>query len=213
VSGSDTPDAAAVARDVESCAASHAALVAHLGAADPADPTAPSRLPDWTLGHVLTHIARNGDSHVEMLAGRPQYPGVAERNADIAAGAGRPWGELVADVERSCAAVDRAFGTRGDWSGNARTMAGERPVAMLPLLRQREIEVHRVDLGLGYEFEDMPGDYVRRDLSVMSMLWTARQPMGMARLPETALAEPPPARLAWLMGRRDIDGLGPAGLF
>jgi maleylpyruvate isomerase len=27
---------------------------------------APSLLPGWSVGHVLTHIARNGDSYVRM---------------------------------------------------------------------------------------------------------------------------------------------------
>ena len=34
------------------------------------DVAAPSRLPDWTVGHVLTHLARNADSIVRVLAGQ-----------------------------------------------------------------------------------------------------------------------------------------------
>ncbi len=92
-------------------------------------------------------------------------------------------------------------------------MGGERPTTLLPLLRQREVEVHRVDLGLGHEFGDMPADYVRRDLRLMEMLWTARKPMGMTALPDAALAADPATRLAWMMGRIDLPGLEPAGLF
>ena len=71
----------------------------------------------------------------------------------------------------------------------------------------------KVDLDLGYGFTDMPGDYVRRDLRLMGMFWTARQPMGMTALPEAALALAPAIRLAWLMGRVEIDGLAPANVF
>ena len=55
---------------------------------------APSLLPDWSRGHVLTHIARNADGLTLMVeaANRgevgSQYPGgLAQRNADIEAGA------------------------------------------------------------------------------------------------------------------------------
>ncbi len=198
--------------EIESCRRSHAELVDHLRSAD-ADPRRPSTLPGWTLGHVLTHLARNADGHLSMLAGRRQYPhGVAGRNADIEAGAGREWGELVADVAATAGQLDAAFAERRDWSGSSTMLSGERPTALLPLLRQREVEVHRSDLGLGYGFADMPTDYVRADLRLMEMLWRARRPMGLTPLPEAALALDPSTRLAWLMGRAEVDGLPPAGV-
>lgn len=201
-------------RDVASCVGSHASLVAFLHVVEPVDPTRPSRLPGWTIGHVLTHVARNADGHRSMLDGLPQYPhGVEGRHADIEAGAGRAWGELVADVATTCAALDAQWAVHADWSGTATMMMGERPMHLLPLLRQREVEVHRADLGLGYEFTDLPADYVRRDLRLMEMLWRARKPMGLTPLPGAALALAPHDRLAWLMGRLDVVGLAPAGLF
>lgn len=200
--------------DVVSVAASHEALVDHLRRLEPTEPTTPSRLPGWTVGHVLTHIARNADGHLCMLRGLPQYPhGVEGRNADIEAGAARPWDDLVDDVEQTCRAVDAAFSACDDWSGTIRMVAGERPKTMAPFLRQREVEVHRADLGLGYEFGLMPSRYVRKDLRIMEMLWRASKPMGLTPLPRAALALPPTDRLAWMMGRLDVDGLAPAGLF
>ena len=92
---------------VEGCGAAQAALLEDI--ADLSDDTArrPSRLPDWTVGHVLTHIARNADSLVWRLEGaakgelRDQYPGgLAQRSSDIEEGAGRPAVELVRDVRR-----------------------------------------------------------------------------------------------------------------
>ena len=41
-------------------------LLATAGSLD-ADPSAPSLLPGWTRGHVLTHVARNADSLVNLL--------------------------------------------------------------------------------------------------------------------------------------------------
>ncbi len=160
---------------------------------------------------MLTHIARNADSHRSMLAGQAQYPhGREGRNADIEAGAGRPWSELVDDVIATNAALEAAWDVHDGWEGASATVGGDRPTSMLPLLRQREVEIHRVDLGLGYELDDLPSDYVRRDLRLMEMLWHARKPMGLTALPDGAREAPPARRLGWLMGRVEIAGLRPA---
>jgi maleylpyruvate isomerase len=203
-----------VRRDVEACCRSQAALLDHLRAIGPIDPSVPSRLPAWTVGHVLTHIARNADGHVSMLDGHPQYPhGADGRTADIDSGATRSWRDLVDDVARTNARLEQRWATHGEWGGTAELLSGTRPTALLPFLRQREVEVHRVDLGLGYEFDALPADYLRQELRLLGMLWKARQPMGMTPLPDLALAAPPSTRLAWLMGRTEIDGLPPAQLF
>ena len=47
----------------------------------------------------------------------------------------------------------------------------------------------------------------------MEQLWAARRPMGMTKLPSEAMAVTPAHRLAWLLGRADIPGLEPAGIF
>ena len=207
-------DPRTVAADIAACRGSHAALIEHLRLLDPIDPATPSRLPGWTIGHVLTHIARNADGHMCMLDGQPQYPqGVDGRNADIERGASRNLEALVDDVDHTCALVDAGYVANTDWSGSSRLLMGDRPKAMLPFLRQREVEVHRVDLGLGYEFGDMPSEYLRKELRLMGMLWKARKPMGMTPLPDAALGLPPATRLAWMMGRIEIDGLSPADLF
>ncbi len=207
-------DRAELDREIASCVESERSLTAYVERLSEPDPMAASRLPGWTIGHVMTHIARNGDGVLSVLAGHPQYPnGSAGRNADIESGAARPWDELVADVVACSAAVVRTLESCTDWSGTVSMLPGERRRRQVPMLRQREVEVHATDLGLGREFADMPDDYIRRELRVMGMLWTARQPMGMTRLPAAALAADPATRLAWLMGRTDIHGLEPARLF
>jgi len=211
----DRPDVREMRREIESCLASQVSLSEFLRRVDPVEPARPSALPGWSLGHVLTHIARNADGIISMLDGFPQYPhGVDGRNGDIEAGSRRAWSELVEDVVSTSAALDVRLSEEGvDWSGTVTMLPGVRPKASVPLIRQREVEVHRADLLLGYGFADMPSDYVRRDLRVMGMLWTARQPMGMTALPEAALALDPATRLSWMMGRIEIDGLQPATLF
>ena len=63
-------DAARLARFRAGVAASHRGLEAMLEPiAGDLDVTAPSLLPGWTVGHVLTHLARNADSMTLALAG------------------------------------------------------------------------------------------------------------------------------------------------
>jgi maleylpyruvate isomerase len=203
-------------RDDAGAADAHQRLLAHLERLEEAgaDPGAPSALPGWTVGHVLTHLARNADSHVRMLDGLAQYEGGVEgRAADIEAGARRPFGALVADVRRTIWTLEMRWAAQPDWTGIAHRTFGDGPLADLPFLRWREVEVHRVDLDAGYGFADLPAEYVRLELRRMEMLWAARRPMGMTALPGEALAAAPHERLAWLLGRASIAGLAPAGVF
>jgi hypothetical protein len=73
--------------------------------------------------------------------------------------------------------------------------------------------VHRADLGLGYEPEDWPAEFVRQDLRRMEMRWNSRRPMGMTGLPQAALDASPHERLAWLLGRTSIGELPPADIY
>ena len=94
--------------EIEQCRVGHARLLASLLNLSDAQVTEASRLPSWSRGHVLTHVARQGDSVVRRLRaaieGRivGQYAGgPAERNQAIEAGAHRSAPELVADLEAS----------------------------------------------------------------------------------------------------------------
>jgi maleylpyruvate isomerase len=98
------------------------------------------------------------------------------------------------------------------WAGSGIAAFG--PVAMreVPTRRRTEVEVHHVDLGLGYRWSDWPTEFVRVEIQRLTMLWNSRQPMGLTGLPAAALAVNEHQRAAWLLGRADIDGLEPARL-
>jgi maleylpyruvate isomerase len=206
-------------RDIAGAEAAHRRLLALLAEpARPLDPAAPSRLPAWTVGHVLTHLARNADSIVRALhaAARGEVVdryegGAAGRERDIEAGHARSTDALLADVRTTIERLEHAWSAGTDWSGRSRESNGaEIPVRDLPRARWREVEVHAVDLGLGYEPADWPGEFVRLQLRDMEMRWNARRPMGLTGLPPEALAVDPRTRLAWLFGRTEIPGLAPA---
>jgi maleylpyruvate isomerase len=148
--------------------AAHVRLHATLAGLDDATVRRPSRLPGWSVAHVLTHLARNADSVVRRVQGAaagtlvPQYPG--DRDAEIDAGAGRPAGELTADLVRADDAVDALFGRvpAAVWEQPVLRTGGGGPVpaTRLAYSRWREVEVHHVDLGLGYGPEDWPAGLV-----------------------------------------------------
>lgn len=208
-------------RDVAGATRAHATLLAAIDGLTDAQTRAASKLPGWSVGHVLSHVARNADSHVRMLAGArdglvaDQYPGGApERAAEIDAGAHRPAGDLVADVRSSAARLERAWAElpAACWANEARRLAGTIQVVELPFLRWRETLVHLTDLGLAYTPADWPADYVRLELHRLAMQWASRRPMGLTELPSAALAVDDRTRLAWLLGRVEIDGVEPAGV-
>ncbi|MGZ4713814.1 MAG: maleylpyruvate isomerase N-terminal domain-containing protein [Acidimicrobiia bacterium] len=140
----------------------------------PFDPTSPSRLPGWTVGHVLTHIARNADGMRRMFLGAARgvvadmYPdGAAGRSAAIEAGAARDRTALIADVESATAALAAAVaevGADGWRDGAGRTLGGVVPLPRLLVGRWREVAIHHRDLGLDVDWIDWPAPFVARML-------------------------------------------------
>ena len=216
-----------IERDVRGAIAAHESLVATLEFLTDAEARSASQLPNWTVGHVLTHIARNADGFVLMIdaANRgqvgAQYPGgLEQRNADIEAGSTRSAAELSADVAEACARIEAAWAatTPQGWEGTGQSPGGPLPINTLPFRRWRETITHHADcgfehLGVSFSWRDWPTAYVRLELEQMTMLYASRKPMGLTALPPEALAVDDRHRLAWLMGRATIDGLAPAGIF
>jgi len=188
----------AVHEDVAACALSHSRLLTAVEGLTDAELRAPSLLPDWTVGHVLTHVARNADSVVRRLVAAvehrqvTQYEGGAEgRAAAIEAGAGRPAAELLADLVDACRAVDDLLPVIGEEVWDREVLAGNGPTtvpaARLVYSRWREVEIHHVDLGRGYAPADWPTELATRML-----------PELLETLPSRTDAA---ALLAWATGR------------
>ena len=209
-------------RDVARATTAHALLVAALAGLTDQQCAGPSLLPGWTIGHVLTHLARNADSHVGVLlaANRgevaAQYPGgLSQRAADIEAGADRPAAEQVADLVAANARLQTAWShtTSHGWQGEGISFQGTVAISDLPFRRWRETTLHHTDLGLGYDWAQWPATYVRLESGRMTMQWASRKPMGLTSLPAAAMALPEAQRVAWLTGRLTVAGLEPAGIF
>jgi len=196
-----------VARDIDGCRESQRRLLEAVAGLTDDDVRRPSLLPGWTVGHLLTHIARNADSVVRRLDGAArgvivdQYPGgAAGRTAEIESGAGRSAAELVADVAATGAAVEAACKSMPPdaWANLTRGVGGEEvPAHAVVFSRWREVEVHHADLGLGHSPADWPAELVHAWL-----------PRVVPSLPDRT---DPNALLAWSIGRGPAPELAPWG--
>jgi maleylpyruvate isomerase len=199
------------------------------------DLRAPSLLPGWTRGHVLTHIARNADGLANLAQGardgeqRDMYAGGREgRAAAIEEGAARHIGDIRLDVADS---AERLLSGFADFPAEAlerelSSVTGASWLAWeLPLMRIREVEIHHVDLGAGYLPQSWTPEFVSRTLDQLAPQFLGRGDMPVATLradgggtwqvgsegPE--LSGQPAALLAWLTGRTPGEPLRcqPAG--
>ncbi|MCI0383001.1 maleylpyruvate isomerase family mycothiol-dependent enzyme [Streptomyces sp. CNQ085] len=189
---------------------------------------APSKLPGWTRGHVLAHLARNADALVDVLADRPMYPSAEAREADIERDAPRPLAAQLEDLSTSAARLDEAMaGLAGErWGATVELRNGVTDLASsLPFRRRIEIELHHVDLGIGYGLADMPASFTDRELENMARRFAGHpgvEPVELraedgrvlrtgraAGQGETAVtvAGSPTALVGWLTGRTDGTGL------
>jgi maleylpyruvate isomerase len=158
--------------EIAACVESHARLDQTLRRLEPDASGTPSLLPGWTVAHVLAHLALNGASVVRRLEaaaqGRvvEQYDqGAAGRAAAIEAAARAGLDQLVADLRRVDAAVDRAFADLPEATWDQPVLDGggrQVPAAHLAFARWREVETHHVDLGVGYTAAQWPQALVDR---------------------------------------------------
>lgn len=193
-------------RAISGCKLAHRRLQGTLGDVDDDTVRRPSRLAGWTVGHVLTHLARNADSHVRILEGAragehwEQYAGGREERAEaIEAGAGRPASALVDDVVSVFLRLEDEWDRAGPeiWQdGYGRSSGVVWPCRDLPFFRWREVEVHHADLGLTYDVTDWPDAYVGAELQV-----------AVESLPARLVNQGSRVRLlAWLLGRSEQPG-------
>jgi maleylpyruvate isomerase len=135
---------------------------------DDAQAREPSRLPGWSRAEVLTHLARNADGIRSMVEAAScgevttMYPSLEARAAGIAAGRGASADTLRADLRE---AHDRLVDAWEALAPDAWERAGRASVTRtmrgFVWARRREVEVHHVDLDLGYEPADWPVGFVR----------------------------------------------------
>jgi maleylpyruvate isomerase len=188
----------------------------------------PSLLPGWSVGHVLSHVARNADALVNLCdwartgVRKPMYASMEAREADIADGAARTVAEQVQDIAGAEARLLERFEDlpAGAWAAEVSWPSGTiRTASQVVTARLNELEVHHVDLGLGYTFDDVPAESRAALLTYVTTRWPGDFPVVLESSDTTwtSPARPAGARiitgdsaalLSWVLGRSDGSGLG-----
>ncbi len=184
---------------------------------DNASLAAESHLPGWSRGHILAHLARNADALVNVFEGRPMYESAEARDADIERDAGRPLEEHLTDLGDSGARFLATTERDQDWSRTVELRNGVTDLAAnVPFRRLVEVELHHVDLNIGYELADLPEEFADREIAFLADRWSGRPevPPVTLRAPSGALWHtggtegtpvvlegPQDELLGWLAGR------------
>lgn len=178
-----------------------------------------SRLPGWSRGHVLAHLARNADALVEVFEGRPMYESATSRESDIERDAGRPLLEQLEDVRNSGDRWQAVADRPQDWTRTVELRNGVTDTAArVPFRRLIEVELHHVDLDIGYELSDLPEEFTGREIEFLAERWSGRPEVpptalsatdgrqwrtGSAGDPAVTVTGTAAALLGWLAGRGD----------
>ena len=199
---------------------------------------APSRLPGWSRAHVASHVARQADGFARLVDGaatgvrRSMYASPEVRSAEIDDGATRSGLALQTDLDTSAGRLAGAFerldSDTATWSASVEMRGGlVVPARLLPLGRLFEVEIHHVDLGVGYDVE-----HLEPEVAEWLMEWVAFRARARDEFPRVELHAdsglstvvgqvgdglvvhgPAPVLVGWLTNRLDPDALpGTRGL-
>lgn len=189
--------------DLATCHASHRRLLGTLAPLADDDLRAPSRLPGYSRAHVVTHLANKTRAHARLFDGaaagevRRLHPEGHDADRAADAGADRSAAELHADLARSFTLLEAAWDALDDarWGCQGIMTAGPRSMTEIVGHHLRDVEVHHVDLDLGYRPSDWPAAFVERELA--------------KRLRDLPARADAADLLAWLLGRSPAPELGP----
>jgi maleylpyruvate isomerase len=211
------------AHDLESVRGATERLLTAAAKMDNAAVTQSSRLPGWSLGHVLAHLSRNADALVNVLRGQPMYPSAGARDADIERDAPRPLDVQLTDLRDSAERFQETGAAPADWSRTVELRNGVTDSASrVPFRRWAEVELHHVDLGLGYELEDLSEEFTQREINFLTERFRGHPevpallieeddgrtiPTGGAGEPALVVTGRQADLLGWLAGRRDGSAL------
>jgi maleylpyruvate isomerase len=153
-------------------------LLRTIDAMTDAEFAASSLLPGWSRAHVVAHLTLNAEGLAGALAGVvrgrrvPMYLAPEERDGDIEELAlaapttlrTRLLGATTEFATALGAVPDDAWGTRIERTPGGPTFAA----GAVPGMREREVEIHHADLGLGYTRSAWPPAFRVRLLESLS---------------------------------------------
>ena len=192
------------------------------------DVAADSLLPNWSRGHVITHLANNARGLSNLIdwaltgVQKDMYVSVEQRGIDIEDGAKRPGNEIVADFLEQANIfannLDRLIA--GPLLSDEVVLGNGMHVHPheITTLRERELLVHLVDLGLDYKANNWSFDFSIKTLKSVSagkrkervnfrLLIAGDHTWTMDQNGMTDIFGTPQSLAAWLMGREPDDKL------
>ena len=166
-----------------------------------------SVLPGWTRGHVVAHLSRNADAFTRVIyqAGSGEkasmYDAPESRDFDIEDTARRKdLVHLAADAEASSRELENAWrNCAADPATPYSRIPGEEatfPLVTIGPRRRAEVEIHHVDLDVGYSPDDWPADF--------SLALVKQRQDEMAALPQGCPS--------MVLSATDVDGLWKFGV-
>lgn len=130
----------------------------------------PSALPGWSRGHVVAHLALNGEGLAGVMRGLtigeeiPMYASSDRRDADITELAGKGAATVRDRLYAGCTLFQDAWEHLPDaaLAGSFLRTPGAEPWPAAQLLRMRhsEVEIHHADLLAGYSSAHWPEDFL-----------------------------------------------------
>ncbi len=192
----------------------------------------PSRLPDWTLGHVVTHLARNADGLRRVLIAAEAglqvqpYDSPAVRVNDIEAGARRDTTTIAGDfrtaTQQLASTIDRVPAETWEFTVDL-GRGGPTTADVILAARLGEVELHHHDLGVDGGLDLLDDAQANHLLSALMRSYIrTRDVDGLTIVPDGAdavrirgggqeVAGPAIELVGWLSGRSDGSGLRTAG--
>jgi maleylpyruvate isomerase len=158
---------------IEACRSSHRRLLGALSRLTDEDLRQASLLPGFTRAHVIAHVANKADAHSELFVGalvgevRRLHPegydpdAAADRRAHSLAVEARD------DLEESLDRLEAAWDGLDEplWQSTGIMMAGPRTMTEIVGHHLRNVEVHHVDLDIGFAPADWTSVFVEGELA------------------------------------------------
>lgn len=160
-------------------------------------------MPGWTRAQVLAWLTIKSRSHVALFDGAmtgtvgSQFPNGYVQEDLIALEVSKGRQALRSSLSSAFEELETAWERLPDqlWDNQGITTAGPRSMTETVARHLRDVEVHHVDLDVGYAPCDWPEEFVRVELP--------------KRVRDLERRAEPTALLAWLLGRSAAPELGP----
>jgi maleylpyruvate isomerase len=143
-----------------------------------------SGLPGWSRGHVVGHLVGNARAIGRLATwaqtgiATQQYASAEAREAEIFTLGAQPLSVLIEQLQDSATELEKALEAipPSSYDVKVKLRSGrELRARRLPHLRRQEVEIHHVDLDMGYRSADWPDDFVAEQMDGVARSYEGRK--------------------------------------